>query len=163
MAQQEKYDSQLTADLYDNMPQGSVDRPLTADDPPCKYLAACWKKLDFTDEIWMMGSSKLMKDNKMAPYLKELPKRVKNWWETKHRKRYSIVMKPNPADVDPKKEINICPQVMHPLSALPPYSSLPQMDRDAAELFLNGYMLHILCNGCPVTHKWMLHYEKAVL
>ena len=56
MAQQEKYDSQRVADLFDTMPQGSSDRPLAADDPPCKYLAACWKKLDFTDEIWMMGS-----------------------------------------------------------------------------------------------------------
>ena len=113
MAQQEKYDSQRVADLFDTMPQGSSDSPLAADDPPCKYLAACWKKLDFTDEIWMMGSLKLMKHEKMKPYLKELPAKVRKWWETKHRRRYSIVMRPNPADVDPENEINICPQVMH--------------------------------------------------
>ena len=72
-------------------------------------------------------------------------------------------MRPNPADVDPENEINICPQVMHALDALPAFSSLPKMDQDAAEFFLNDYMLHILCNDCPVAHKWMLHYEKALL
>ena len=61
----------------------------------------------------MMGSLKLMKHEKMKPYLKELPAKVRKWWETKHRRRYSIVMRPNPADVDPENEINICPQVMH--------------------------------------------------